>query len=201
MLRRLSPLWSVLATAVLLWSGPARAAGLQPDYSINAAACPLAAAQQFITQPNAPLPKHVVNYGKVEFATGTTGILTFVCPVIGPDLADVTLRNLEALVQDSSGARNGTGWVEARVYKINARDANFLDTYNPIAYVQPDYQDCLNKRSTPTQYVRCYESRFSQTHVFDFNQYYYFLEIKMARSDPAVQVGVAGVRFNVYIVR
>jgi hypothetical protein len=132
---------------------------------------------------------HVSSHGTVRFRDGRTGTIALICPITD-DLDGVRLRSLRLTYRDGDG-RQGPSAVSASLRRVRRSDGHIATL--PNGGVSSNHVSAPN--SGPSGWVTHQSGSPGNTldHVLDLENFYYYVQINLQRSDDAVPLGVMGV--------
>lgn len=122
-------------------------------------------------------------YGSVAFASGQTGTIKLTCPVVGlfPSNASPTLLNLAFYDEDTT---TDNCYVAAYLQRRNTTNPDagptLIQSYDSVA------DTSLNGHP-----YRNWESK-QFSHTFDFDQYFYWVQIILSRNTTSCNVDFTG---------
>lgn len=127
--------------------------------------------------------------GRVIFKKGKTGTIALICP-ISDDLGKVSLRSLRLTYRDGDG-RQGPSVVSASIRRVKKSNGSVATLRNGT--VSSNDSNAVN--SGPTGWVTHQSGSPGRvlSHVLDLDNYYYYVQINLKRTDAAVPLGVLGV--------
>jgi hypothetical protein len=139
----------------------------------------------------APIPSGLYDAlaGVVVFKPGQTGNIALICPILD-DLDGVHLRSLRLTYRDGDG-REGPSIVTAAIRRVRRTDGHVATLTN--GQVSSNHSEAPN--SGPSGWATHQSSSPGQVldHALDLQNYYYYVQINLIRSDAAVPLGVMGV--------
>ena len=188
----------VLTLGLVLWSGQVSAAVL---WSSVPAGCSM------VNQENRRLVENTIGFqtDSVTFHNDTEGIIRLYCPITNAQLHGRAGRLLRFLYADASGTQNRTGSVSAYLRAVDRFTGAFESfgggTSEPRQPSQSgntvDHRSQANCSYNPItdEVGQCLAEIRPDLggHIFDFQQYYYYVEAFLARTDSAIGVELFGV--------
>lgn len=127
--------------------------------------------------------------GGVRFREGRTGNIALICPILD-DLGGVGLRSLRLTYRDGDG-KQGPSEVSAVIRRVRRSDGHVATLENgdvtSNAVAAPN--------SGPTGFATHQSGSPGNVlnHVIDLENFYYFVQINLKRSDAGVPLAVMGV--------
>jgi hypothetical protein len=127
--------------------------------------------------------------GRVVFKPDRTGTITLICPILN-NLERVLLKSLGLTYLDGDG-REGPSVVTAALRRIRRTDGHVATVDNG----EVSSNDAAAPISGPSGWATHQSSTPGHvlTHILDLDNYYYYVQIGLSRSDPAIPLGVMGV--------
>jgi hypothetical protein len=127
--------------------------------------------------------------GAVRFRDGRTGNIALICPILG-DLDGVGLRSLRLTYRDGDG-KQGPSEVSAVIRRVRRSDGHVATLEN--GGVSSNATAAPN--SGPTGFATHQSGAPGNvlSHVVDLDNFYYFVQINLKRTDAAVPLAVMGV--------
>jgi hypothetical protein len=132
------------------------------------------------------------NYGGVQFATGQTGTIKVICPIIGPTTSDPT--DVYATYYDTDGTSTSCT-VQQSLYEATTNVGGDSPT---ISFILDQWDDTqtghLPTNSSP--YKNLGHDTLEYYFVWDWTTYYFWFEVDLTRSSTSCQVSLQGVALN-----
>ena len=127
--------------------------------------------------------------GAVRFRDGQVGNVALVCPILD-DLGGVGLRSLRLTYRDGDG-RQGSSEVAAVIRRVRRSDGHV----ESLANGGLSSNDSNAPNSGPTGFVTHTSGSPGNVlnHRVDLQDFYYFVQINLKRTDAAVPLAVMGV--------
>ena len=127
--------------------------------------------------------------GKVIFKAGKTGNIALICP-IPDDLGKVRLRSLRLTYRDGDG-KEGPSLVSAAIRRVRRSNGSVTSLSNGT--VSSNDANAVN--SGPSGWATHQSGSPGRVlnHVLDLDNFYYYVQINLKRTDSKVPLGVMGV--------
>ncbi len=154
----------------------------QVIWSSNAMAC----------QPaGAPIKRdlHDSLAGRVRFKEGKAGNIALICP-ISDDLGNSQLRSLFLTYRDGDG-KEGPSVVSAAIRRVRRSDGHVATL--PNGNVSSNDLNATNSGPNGWATHQSGATGISLNHVLDLDNYYYYVQINLRRTDETVPLGAMGV--------
>jgi len=128
--------------------------------------------------------------GKVIFREGKTGNIALICPISDGDLSGAHLRSLRITYRDGDG-KVGLSVVSASMRRVRKSDGH-VETL-PNSEVSSNDSNAFS--SGPDGWITHTSGSPGHVinHTLNLTNFYYYVQINLKRTDPAVPIGVMGV--------
>jgi len=132
---------------------------------------------------------HASLAGKVVFKEGKTGNIALICPISG-DLGKTLLRSLRLTYRDGDG-KEGPSVVSAGIRRVRRSNGHVESL--PNGSVSSNDSNAVN--SGPSGWATHQSGAPGRVlnHVIDLDNFYYYVQINLKRTDANVPLAVMGV--------
>jgi hypothetical protein len=168
-------LGSVTALAAIIFAAAQPAHAQAPRWAMDAAGC-------VPTGTTIHDRTHFITAGHVKFNAGATGQITLICPV---SVGVGTVNHMRLAYLDSTGTGTNSG-VRAQLRRVRKTTGS--------AATVPGF-DFDSNASFPSMTVWAYRGTGTSHTLDDFN-YYYFIQITLARNNTTDIASIAGVELS-----
>jgi hypothetical protein len=127
--------------------------------------------------------------GVVRFRDGRTGNIALICPILD-DLGGAGLRSLRITYRDGDG-KQGPAEVSAVIRRVRRSDGQVATLEN--GNVSSNAATAANSGPTGFATHQSGSTGSVLSHVIDLENFYYFVQINLKRTDAAVPLAVMGV--------